>query len=143
MSLTPKELSRRLPLALFVGWLVPGGAHWCIGHRRRAVFLAAVLLTTFGAGFAMGGFRNVTLEHNRIAFAAQAGMAGPCLIAWGVGARIPAPASPPGLLSLGTLYTAVASLLNMMCVLDVFERVARANLPEAPADAPAKDKDKG
>jgi len=125
----PKDLADRLPAILLAGWFIPGASHFLIGHRRRGIFLFVVLLSTFFAGFAMGGYRNVSLERQPISFAAQACMGSTCLGGWWYGQQQPTPAMPPRHMSLGTLYAAVAALLNLLCVFDAFERVVRLNLP--------------
>lgn len=135
-----RRLADRLPLILLAGWLVPGAGHFLIGHRRRGVFLFVVLLSTFSAGFALGGYRNVSLDRQPISFAAQACMGSSCAVGWYLSSTVPPPRTPPPYLALGTLYAAVASLLNMLCVLDVYERVVRMNLPEKePAAKGAKE----
>ncbi len=110
--------------------MIPGAGHLLIGQRGRGIFLFVALIPTFVVGLAIGGFRNVSLERQPISFAAQVGIGSTCAIGWVLSRRLPAPPVPPKHLSLGTLYTAVAALLNLLCVLDVYERVIRMNLPD-------------
>lgn len=131
----PRALQDRLPQILFAGWMVPGAAHLMIGEQKKGRFLLILLLGTFivGAGMAYG--RCVDYERHPLTFAAQAGMGLPFMVSWGLTRYLPTLETPAPLEQLGLLYTAIASLLNLLVVLNAYERVVKLNLP------PKKDKD--
>jgi len=129
----PKRLARRLPAILLAGWVMPGLSHALIGQRRKGLYIGLLLVGTFVAGLALGDFRCVSWERHPLTFVGQTGMGGLFLVGWGLAAHLPTPPTPARLESLGLLYSAVAALLNWLVVIDVYERVARMNLPPAPA----------
>ena len=47
------------PLVALAGWLVPGAGYWLLGHRARAIIVAATIITLFLAGTLIGGVRAI------------------------------------------------------------------------------------
>ena len=102
-----------------------------------------VLLSTFMAGQALGDFRLVDMERSPINFVGQAGMGLPWIAGLWLTRSLPVADTTPERETLGLLYSSVAALLNLLCVLDVYERVVRMNLPvKEPADGKGKGKSK-
>jgi hypothetical protein len=127
---------------LLLGWLIPGAAHVLIGHRAKGIYLGILLLSTFMVGLALGDFRCVNAERHPLSFAGQAGMGLPWLAGWGLANLLAVPYAPPATESLGLLYSSVAALLNLLVVLNAYERVIKSGLepnsPPSPASAPAR-----
>ncbi len=109
---------------LFAGWLVPGGGHFLLGRRAPAtVFFLAVTLT-YLAGMALADFGNVSFERHSYYFLAQIFNGGETLLAWFltqgvVEDHIPIHFGIPTR-EIGILYTAVASLLNIIAMMDSY-----------------------
>ena len=108
------------PLVMLVaGWLIPGLAHWMLGKRGKAILFLTLILGTFVLGMGMGNWRNVYYASGRWTALAQA-PAGAAAI---VGAWLREGPTDPvveerSLFKLGTLYTAVAGLLNLVILID-------------------------
>jgi hypothetical protein len=123
----PDRPSPLVPVLL--AWLVPGLGHLRLGRRWPALFVAASVLPLFVLGMWLAGFRNVSHEREPYYFVLHAFCALPALVAdlstatVVVTDRLPFEAT-------GELYTAVAGLLNLMAVSDVWARCRRGD-PEA------------
>ena len=50
----PKE-GGRLALACFLAWLLPGGGHWYLGRRVKAMVFLGLVVATFISGLVMQG----------------------------------------------------------------------------------------
>ena len=127
--------SRRQQIAVLLAWLVPGLGHVYIGRTRRGVFLAAIVVAMFIAGMIMSDFRNISpFDRHPI---------------WGI-AQIPgglmtgiAAALTNGLLierdlpfySVGCLYSSVATLLNILLMIDVYDHAEKDDIETAGATA--------
>ena len=103
---------------LLAGWLVPGCAHWLLGKRGKAVLFLVLIVGTFVVGMALSDFDNVYYAPRRWTVLTQfpAG-----LVAY-VGSRVRERADPAAeerpTFKVGTLYTSVAGLLNVLVVMD-------------------------
>ncbi|HYO09758.1 MAG TPA: DUF6677 family protein [Tepidisphaeraceae bacterium] len=128
------------PLVALAGWLVPGGGYWLIGQRTRAYTVGVTILAVFVLGILISGIRVVqapdisgpgSLPQRVLAkpwFIGQV-LAGPV----GIGAAIisdylaqsdaygPVEAKAR-LAEIGTLYTAVAGMLNLLTIIDAAHR---------------------
>ncbi len=118
-----------------LGWLLPGMGHWAMGQRRRGGVIGLTLVGLFVMGMAIGGIDVVDPKRDTIWFIPQAGL-GPL----GVGAGLvhgvldkrsgqdPAPREQAYQTSIGrvnemgTLYCAVAGVLNLLAILDAVHR---------------------
>jgi hypothetical protein len=137
-------------MVALAGWLVPGAGYWLIGQRLRAITVGVTILAVFGFGILISGIRvvqapDVTGPGNlaqrilaRPWFIGQV-LTGPVGIAaaWASDqlaqssyARIEAKAR---LAEIGTLYTAVAGMLNLLTMIDSAHRAAQGQFGE-PAD---------
>jgi hypothetical protein len=132
------------PLVALAGWLVPGAGYWLIGHRTRAFTVGVTILLVFVFGILVSGIRVVQAPDmtgsgnmmqrvlTRPWFIGQV-LIGPV----GLGSayvsdqlaqsetygKIEAKAR---LAEIGTLYTAVAGMLNLLTVIDASYRAAQA-----------------
>lgn len=133
--------------AAVLAWVLPGAGYAMLGDLKRGVLAGLGVLGLFLSGILIGGVDVVDRREDALWFAAQAG-AGP--IAWvadfantrivksgRVGELIEVPTgdpripSPPTVSSLkgvarpnelGTLYCAMAGLMNVAVVIDVLTR---------------------
>jgi hypothetical protein len=123
---------------IFSAWLVPGGGHYVLGRRTQAaVFFLTITITFFG-GMYLSDFTNVSPERHGYYFIAHALNGAETLIATLLTRGLVEDHVPRhfGMATgeIGTLYTAVAALLNVIVMMDAFGIVIRAKGGE-PADA--------
>jgi hypothetical protein len=124
---------------LLAAWLVPGGGHFLLGRRPQAVvFFMAVTVTYFGGMF-LADFGNVSLERHTYYFLAHILNGGETLVAWLL-TRGVTPTEVPRHFGIptgeiGILYTAVASLLNLIVMMDAFG-IAAGLKPDPEEDEP-------
>jgi hypothetical protein len=123
------------PLAAVFAWLIPGAGYWLLGERGRAVIIGLCVLALFAAGILIGGVRVVDAPTelspaallNKPWFIGQV-LTGPISVA----AAIWADHVDPSFVShsrsweIGTLYTAVAGMLNLLALIDATHRAALA-----------------
>ena len=126
------------PLVALAGWLVPGAGYWLIGHRRRGLVVGVSVVVLFALGVLVAGIAVVeapTLSGGgslvaRILqkpwFLGQV-MTGPMglICAWiGDSVAHDYPAAKARLGEIGTLYTAVAGMLNLLAIIDASYRAS-------------------
>jgi hypothetical protein len=128
------------PLVALAGWLVPGAGYWLIGHRARALTVGLTIIGLFVLGVLLAGMRVVEAPNlagpgplvsrilDRPWFIGQV-LAGPLGLAaagvshWAAGSPTYAHLlSHSRLAEIGTLYTAVAGMLNLMAIIDATDR---------------------
>lgn len=135
--------------AAVLGWILPGLGHASLGDRRRGLLVGGGVLGLFLGGLLIGGLDVVDRREDHLWFLAQAG-AGPVawvadyananLVASGrfgelLEARHPDPMAPRGTVvevsslkslahpnEMGTLFAAMAGLMNVVAVLDAMSR---------------------
>ena len=124
---------------LFLGWLVPGGGHVLLGKWTQAIVFFLVITITYFGGMYLADFTNVSLERHGYYYIAQILNGGETLLASLLTkdlqpTRVPQHLGTPTL-EVGMLYTAVASLLNVIVVMNAYGEVLRRRSPEEEADA--------
>lgn len=125
--------ARRGPLGpCLAAWLVPGAGHALIGRTVPALFVAATVLGLFVGGMALAGFENVSHVRHPWYFAIQALAGVPAAVADLLTADVTLTELHRHR-SVGELYTAMAGLLNLVAVADVWARSTVGD-PEARAD---------
>jgi hypothetical protein len=130
------------PVVALAGWVLPGAGYWLIGERTRAITVGVTILLVFFFGILVSGIRVVQAPDmsgpgnplqrilQRPWFIGQV-LTGPV----GVGAAYVSDqlASSPRyrtveakarLAEIGTLYTAVAGMLNLLTIIDASYRAA-------------------
>ena len=142
------------PLVAFAGWCVPGLGYWLIGEKTRAVFSGASILAIFVIGLLIAGVRCVDVPGfdevgslkrvgrsnntligtmpfkaiiDRPWFIPQV-LTGPAAVgagAWGISIAGTYPKGTARLWDIGTLYTAVAGMLNLLVIIDAAHRASR------------------
>jgi len=125
-SKTPASI--RLPIAGLLAWLVPGLGHLYIGDRGRGLVFMITISATFWAGIAIGGAGStIDPQHRKLWFSAQLLTGAQSLVAVGIHqkaiASYPESNSAPIIghwlsIDVGTHYTGVAGLLNLLVILD-------------------------
>jgi hypothetical protein len=115
------------PAAAVMAWLWPGLGHISLGHKRRGLLIMFGVLFLFLGGVLIGGIDSVDRREDHLWFLAQM-LCGP--IAFGVDflnqnfiKSIPEPQrfatiglNKPN--EMGTLFTALAGLMNLVVILD-------------------------
>lgn len=124
-------------------WLVPGAGHLLIGQTRRGIVFAVTIATLLISGLLIGGLGCIDAQRNPLWFYAQV-LAGPIPIAVNLTRRhleqrMPTPTDKPlwaesesddqpavpfiaafdRSADIGTLYCAVAGLLNLLVMIDL------------------------
>jgi hypothetical protein len=104
-----------------LAWLIPGAGHWFLGRRRQAVIMGVSIVATFVLGVLLGGIEMIGPQASVPWFLAQILTGIPAII----GVVLQNPNLPPGVgrgVDLGQVYSGVAGLLNLLCVLDALGR---------------------
>jgi hypothetical protein len=114
---------KTFPVVL-TAWLVPGGGHWLLGQRTRAIFFFLAVTVTFLFGMYLGDFTNISPERHLAYFFAHLLNGGETLLALLL-TRGLAPEEVPRHLGMNTgdvglLYTAVAALLNFIVMMNAW-----------------------
>ncbi len=117
-------------LVALAGWVVPGAGYWLIGQRSRAMTVSVTIFVLFIMGLLIGGMHVVdapvpiTQVLTKPWFIGQA-LAGPIgIIAAKIANAWQFPMSHAALFDVGTLYTAVAGMLNLLTIMDAAYRAA-------------------
>jgi hypothetical protein len=100
-----------------LAWLVPGAGHFYLGMPKRGVIIFVTICVTFMLGLVLGGIDMVEPRLETPWFCAQVLAGVPAVVV----ALMQNPNVPPGVgrgMNLGQLYTGVAGLLNLLCVVD-------------------------
>ena len=131
------------PLVALAGWALPGLGYWLIGQRGRAITCGVTILLVFFAGILIAGVRVVQApDMGAPGNAFQNILQKP----WFIGQVLNGPIgisaamisdrlansatygkieSKARLAEIGTLYTAVAGMLNLLTIIDASHRAAR------------------
>src|SRR3954464_10221266 len=128
------------PLVALAGWLVPGAGYWLIGQRTRALVIGVTIVVLFVLGVFIAGIRVVEAPDMSAAgsvfsrvlqrpwFLGQA-LAGPLGLMSAYFAKVAAMSVQYGniqsksrIAEIGTLYTAVAGMLNLLAIIDSAHR---------------------
>jgi len=122
----------RAPIAGVLSWVFPGLGHLYLGDRARGIVLLATVTLTFWTGIAIGGVREtVDPQRQKLWFTAQLLTGGNTLsaLAWHEADRTrqtklgqsPEP-SHWASVEVGSHYTGVAGLMNLLVILDAIGR---------------------
>ena len=124
-SETGNSQRRLTPGAAILAWLWPGLGHISLGHRRRGLLIMLGVLFLFVSGLLVGGVDCVDRRNDRLWFLAQS-LCGPIsFVADAVNQRLVQ--SNPGNVQwrslahvneMGTLFIALAGLMNLVVILD-------------------------
>jgi hypothetical protein len=131
---SPERVHPAVPCLL--AWLVPGAGHLRIGRHWPATFVAATVLGLFVSGMALAGFENVSHVRHEWYFALHVLAGLPTLAADLLTADV-VPTERLPHRTVGELYTAMAGLLNLVAVADVWARCSQGDPEERRARADA------
>jgi hypothetical protein len=98
-------------------WLVPGGGHFLLNERKRAVVIGVTILVTFLLGLYVGSVGVIDPIGARPWYAAQL-MNSPFVFflgKLGAGGAYPVYGRPN---EIGQIYTSIAGLLNLLCIVN-------------------------
>ncbi len=101
----------------FCAWLVPGGGHFVLKERRRAVIIFVSIVLTFVVGLYVGSIGVVNPVRAKIAYAAQI-LNSPAVAVIGrvsVKNDYTVYGKPN---EIGQIYTGIAGLLNLLCIVN-------------------------
>ena len=126
----PKPQQPQL-LAALLGWCLPGLGHISVGQKRRGKYILLGAMCLIIGGILIGGIDAVDQKNDFLWFLAQAG-AGPVVILIDICTQnfvsslpVDEKASLVGLShvnEIGTLFIAMAGLMNIVMMLDVLYR---------------------
>jgi hypothetical protein len=134
--MAPKRSNMPAPVVALASWLVPGAGYVLIGQRGRGVTIGVTILALFVLGLLIGGMKVVEPSSDYMSAPLKAIMDKP----WFIGQFLAGPislivaniAGGSGYLvthsrinEIGTLYTAVAGMLNLLAVIDATSRAAQ------------------
>lgn len=143
-----------VPVVALAGWCVPGLGYWFIGEKQRALFSGVSILAIFVLGILIAGVRCIDVpgfdENGGLKRVGKSGqtlistspfkaivdrpwyipqvMTGPAALGaslWSVNVSATYPKATARLWDIGTLYTAVAGMLNLLVIIDASHRAAR------------------
>ena len=116
--------------AVILGWILPGMGHFSIGHRRRGLLIMTGVIFLVFCGVLVGGIDAVDHKNDGLWFIAQV-WCGPIVVGidlmnqvWVAPLPMPQRATLVGLShanEIGTLFIAMAGLMNFVVLLDVLK----------------------
>ncbi len=138
------------PLAAGLGWLLPGLGHYVIGERARGGLVLCGVAFLWITGLLIGGIDSVDRKEDKLWFYAQAGSGPIAFVVDGLNTSLlksgkmgelidaPNPSRNPAsakqvssyksvaqMNEYGTLFTALAGLMNIVALLDAAGRQGR------------------
>ena len=135
---TPSSSVFPAPFIALAQWLVPGLGYCLIGQKARGVTIGLTVVILFVMGLLIGGICVVSIPTlpNDVGLMAQvredpwligqilAGLPG--LVSAYIARRVHFVASTSRVNEIGTLYTAIAGMLNLLAIIDSSYRSAHA-----------------
>lgn len=101
-----------------LAWVVPGAGHLALGRRRKALLFFLLIVGTLISGWLIGERGNIFFERGRYHVLPQMG-AGVITFVLSLGRTSAEPKTTVmHFFEIGTLYTMVAGLLNVLAVMD-------------------------
>lgn len=127
----------RVVTGLVLAWLVPGLGHAYYGRRQKGLFYLVLILAAFLIGLWLGDWRVVDLEKFGLYLIAQAWAGGPTLVALALTDHLRITGDIPWL-DAGLLFTAVAGLLNVVVMVDLYEVHLKIKEGKEPPPEPSR-----
>jgi len=115
-----------------LAWLVPGGGHFALNERRRATIICVTIVLTFLVGLYVGSVGVIDPVHAKPWYAAQL-MNSPGVFflgRLGTAGDYPVYGRPN---EIGQIYTSIAGLLNLLCIVNAVYMAHLRNVEEAKA----------
>jgi hypothetical protein len=115
-----------------LAWLVPGAGHFALNEKRRAIVIFVSIVLTFLVGLYVGSVGVIDPVHAKPWYAAQV-MNTPLVMLLGrIGAgghyRVFGRAN-----EIGQIYTSIAGLLNLLCIVNAVYTAHLRSVGEAQA----------
>jgi len=115
-----------------MAWLVPGAGHFVLGEKRRAAVIFVAVVLTFVVGVYVGSIGVIDPVHAKPWYFAQV-MNSPLVMLLGrIGAtghyRVFGRAN-----EIGQIYTSIAGLLNLLCIVNAVYTAHLRSIGEAQA----------
>jgi hypothetical protein len=117
-----------------LGWIVPGGGHFIIKEKKRALIIFTTIVLTFFIGLYAGSIGIINRIDAKAWYLAQI-MNSPIVAALGhVTAAEPQKYRVFGKPNeIGQIYTSIAGLLNLLCIVNaVYMAHLQGKSPETP-----------
>jgi hypothetical protein len=126
---TPRTAVNRQfnPVAAVIAWLWPGAGHLFLGENKRGLLIMTGVLFLFVAGVLVGGVDSIDRKNDHLWFLAQS-LCGPIAFAvdllnqhWIKTMPQPQQYATIGINKpneMGTLFSALAGLMNLVVILD-------------------------
>jgi hypothetical protein len=139
MSSSSKTSSVPAPVVALAAWLVPGAGYLISGQRARGLTVGIAILSLFVLGCLIGGARVVDAPEGFASpfsalmqkpwFIGQI-LAGPITLITASIAKAPEfVVSHARVNEIGTLYTAIAGMLNLLAIIDSTHRATAGGRP--------------
>jgi hypothetical protein len=114
--------TRKVGVAFFLGWFVPGAGHFLLGRRVKAAVLFGLLALIYIVGLWLCGWRMVSFDDNPFYYVGQFGSGLTSILGQLLAdpKAFPRPELPPKWIDPGMLYVCVAGLLNIVIMMSVF-----------------------
>ena len=99
------------------GWLIPGGGHFIIKEKTRAIIIFTTIALTFAIGLYLGSIAVVNPVTSKLAYTAQI-MNSPAVAAIGritKEGHFTVVGKPK---EIGEIYTSITGLLNLLCIVN-------------------------
>ena len=131
------------PVVALAGWLIPGAGYWLIGEKKRAITVGVTIIAMFVFGILVSGIRVVQAPD----LATPGGVMQKALSRpWFIGQVLNGPMgiaaawvsdqlaqstqyktieAKARLAEIGTLYTAIAGMLNLLTIIDASYRASQ------------------
>jgi len=110
---------------VLLAWLIPGAGHWYLGLRARGVIIFLTVCFTFLLGLILGSVEVIDPQYAKGWFLAQALGGLPAILGAALQDKMQPITEIYGRgVDLGQVYTGVAGLLNMLCIIDVLSRIS-------------------
>jgi len=117
-------MSRKAAPVLILGWLVPGAGHFLLGRRPQAIVFFLAITLTYLFGMYLTEFTSVSPERHPFYFAALVFNGAQTILATLLTQDLVLTSVPSHFgiptMDIGIVYTAVASLLNVIVVMDAW-----------------------
>ena len=117
-----------LSVVALAGWLVPGAGYLLLREKNRAVIIFLVVVLTFLTGLYLGSIGVVDPVGAKMWYLAQI-LSSPAVAAIGyvtTGGAYPVYGKPS---EIGQIYTAVAGLLNLLCIINTIYLAHSGKVP--------------
>lgn len=122
---------------MLLAWLVPGSGHLKIGRAWPGLFVFLAIVPLYVGGMALAGYENVSWVRHPIYFWAAHVWGGVLTGAAAFATQHVEPSGGPDR-SVGELFTAIACLLNVIAIADVWSRCSFGDPEERAAARAAK-----